>query len=142
MVLKRPQAVLTTPACFPLQPQCQGGWGVYSWSNGTIYLGHWREGLAFGLGVSIDAEEDVVYAGDWDHGMRSELGVAKWNREQRCYAGTWRRDAPDGFGVEFYADGACRWCCCSVCGPRWAFQLPTSASLCSAPLCLSSFSFV
>ena len=66
---------------------CQNGTGTYVWSDGTRYVGSFRDGIQHGQGT-IATVSGASYVGEWEHGNRTGMGTAIYP-DGRVEAGRW-----------------------------------------------------
>ena len=80
------------------------GFGIFSWTDGTVYEGEWINGQQEGRGTLtfVDARQ---YIGDWNGGARHGHGVMQWP-DGREYFGSWAKGQQNGQGTLLYADGS------------------------------------
>ncbi len=69
---------------------CQNGKGTYVWSDGTRYVGSFKNGLQHGQG-SVATIGGASYVGAWDQGKRTGMGTAIYP-DGRVEAGRWAND--------------------------------------------------
>eukprot|EP01043_Picozoa_sp_COSAG02_P026052 COSAG02_NODE_1489_length_12365_cov_22.798793_5_plen_1063_part_00 len=111
------------------------GKGVYTYHNGDVYDGEWREDKPHGKGVVTYAPADdgstEKYVGDWVEGKMHGLGryeyadggiyEGEWVDGQMHgrgslampagdrYEGEWVQDAKEGYGMHVYADNSSKY---------------------------------
>ena len=80
------------------------GFGIFSWTDGTVDEGEWINGQQEGRGTLtfVDARQ---YIGDWNGGARPGHGVMRWP-DGREYFGSWANGQQTGQGTLLYADGS------------------------------------
>lgn len=66
------------------------GYGIYQWADGRKYMGYWNKGKQNGLGVYIVGKDDKVKYGIWEEGKRikwldPETEVALINNREMDY---------------------------------------------------------
>jgi hypothetical protein len=76
------------------------GRGVYTFSNGDVYLGFWKEDRFHGDGIYLFAKGDR-YQGKFTEGRKHGRGVYQY-RSGAVYDGEWLKDRKSGFGMHFY----------------------------------------
>ena len=54
---------------------CINGQGTFTWSNGSIYIGEWKDGRLSGQGTFI-SEDGSMYIGKYKGGLQN--GKGKW----------------------------------------------------------------
>lgn len=80
--------------------------GEGTWTNpeGTTYSGQWQNDLCHGQGA-LKISGTLFYKGAWEAGKREGYGIQTWN-DGRQYEGTWHADRRHGEGVMYYPDGS------------------------------------
>ena len=80
------------------------GFGIQVWSDGSKYIGYWKNDKANGFGRIIHADGDV-YEGDWKDDKAD--GHGKYiHVDGATYEGDWLNDKQHGQGIEIWPDGA------------------------------------
>lgn len=67
---------------------CKNGHGTYVWSDGSRYVGGFRDGLQHGQG-SLAFRNGASYVGGWERGKRTGTGTAIFP-DGRVKAGRWK----------------------------------------------------
>lgn len=80
---------------------CQDGAGLYVYSNGTTYMGFFKNGKRHGPG-QLYFTNDQYYIGNFNQGVKSGLGNYAWD-EDTYYLGEWKNDEFHGKGVYKYS---------------------------------------
>jgi hypothetical protein len=80
------------------------GRGIQIWSDGSKYLGQWRDNKASGKGKLIHQNGDI-YEGDWEFDKPNGFGEY-FRSDGSKYKGFWKNDQQDGKGEEIWADGS------------------------------------
>ena len=80
------------------------GFGIYVWTDGSIYEGMIENGKAHGQGRLIHADGDV-YEGEWDDDKACGKGLYT-HKDGASYEGKWMDDKQHGDGIETWPDGA------------------------------------
>jgi hypothetical protein len=76
---------------------CVNGKGTYIFSNGTIYIGEWKDTLFNGKGV-LTCTDGMVYNGEWKNAKKNGFGSLTYATGQN-YTGYWRNGEFHGQGV-------------------------------------------
>ena len=92
-------------------PACQGSdvskWsncvGNYNFTNGSIYVGEFKDGKYNGQGTLTTANGDK-YVGEWRDGKHHGYGTLIYS-DGTNYVGEWRDGKHHGYGTYAYADG-------------------------------------
>lgn len=79
------------------------GKGIYTWLDGTVYIGYWSNDLEHGYGEKIYANGDV-YRGYWKYGTFDAQGTYVWKNGQ-SYEGQWKDGFEHGYGTKTTASG-------------------------------------
>jgi formylglycine-generating enzyme required for sulfatase activity len=83
---------------------CANGQGTFTYADGSVYVGQWKDGRFHGQGTFYYAD-DSVYAGQWKDNMRD--GGGTYTRPSGSkYVGQWKNDRFDGQGTHTYPDGS------------------------------------
>lgn len=80
------------------------GQGVYTWQDGTVYIGYWHHDQEHGYGEKLYSNGDV-YRGYWRYGAFDNQGVYCW-QDGHKYEGQWQDGFEHGFGTKTTANGA------------------------------------
>jgi len=84
---------------------CDNGFGVKKYQDGTIYIGEWWNDVPSGKGTVIWADGSI-YVGQFIKGLYHGNGTLMNNKEGGAlYIGEFNEDLPDGFGTMFFSDG-------------------------------------
>nr|BCL66210.1 1-phosphatidylinositol-4-phosphate 5-kinase [Volvox reticuliferus] len=80
------------------------GEGKYTWQDGSMYDGSWKDGVRHGIGKYTWAS-GATYHGEWRDGCMS--GVGTWESPDGLsrYQGGWLRDSKHGLGRQVYGSG-------------------------------------
>ncbi|GLI62853.1 hypothetical protein VaNZ11_005581, partial [Volvox africanus] len=80
------------------------GEGKYTWRDGSVFEGSWKEGVRHGIG-KYTWPSGATYHGEWRDGCMS--GVGTWESPDLLsrYQGGWLRDSKHGLGRQVYASG-------------------------------------
>lgn len=73
-----------------VEGDCKSGEGVYLWSNGTQYLGHFERGRQHGTGLLV-MPDGASYEGQWRNGKKHGRGVATYS-DGRVKTGEWKEN--------------------------------------------------
>jgi hypothetical protein len=73
------------------------GFGTYTWPGGKKYQGHWQQNVQSGKGKMLWANGDT-YDGDWLAGKMSGWGTYIYKNKNR-YSGEFLNNLPHGKGV-------------------------------------------
>ena len=79
------------------------GKGVYTYTNGNVYEGRFKDGVKQGEGVFTWADGNV-YDGLWEDDMRNGRGEYRYKNGNR-YVGDWKDNVKNGVGEFFYSSG-------------------------------------
>jgi len=79
------------------------GRGIYTWQDGTVYIGYWNNDLEHGYGEKLYANGDV-YRGYWKYGAFDAQGTYIWKNGQ-MYEGKWKDGFEHGYGTKTTANG-------------------------------------
>nr|BBC28437.1 1-phosphatidylinositol-4-phosphate 5-kinase [Yamagishiella unicocca] len=80
------------------------GVGKYTWPSGATYHGEWRDGSMHGVGTWESADGLSRYQGGWHLGDKHGLGRQVYASGD-VYEGLWKLGYPGGPGRYVYADG-------------------------------------
>ena len=75
----------------------QHGKGVEKWSNGSKFEGEYFEGNKEGFGEFYFADTNATYRGEWQNNVMQGFGTYNW-KDKRQYTGYWLRNMKDGMG--------------------------------------------
>ena len=78
------------------------GEGIFTWTNGDMYNGHWIEGKKNGFGMFKD--KYGLYVGNWKDGKQHGQGTYT-TPAGRKYVGEWKEGKYDGQGTETLSNG-------------------------------------
>ena len=81
---------------------CNMGFGVMKWDDGTIYIGDWWNEIPSGQGTVIWSDGSV-YSGEFKEGMYSGNGTLV--SSQHLYVGEFSEDFPEGHGTMLMTSG-------------------------------------
>jgi hypothetical protein len=68
------------------------------------YEGHWKDGKKCGYGVQTFSDGSV-YEGDFDADLRQGKGIFRWARQGNVYEGEWNLNLRHGRGIQVWVDG-------------------------------------
>lgn len=80
------------------------GEGVYTWPDGSTYVGHVAGGLRHGVGTFVAAGGSPRYEGEWKAGRRHGKGRLEYTGGD-VYEGEWADDVRHGHGMLTHASG-------------------------------------
>lgn len=81
------------------------GYGEMVWPSGDTYKGYWtKEGTMDGNGMYTFADGSR-YIGQFRANRRDGIGTFTWAEDQSMYTGEWRDDMPHGRGQVLYPNG-------------------------------------
>jgi hypothetical protein len=100
-------AASPAPQSFGIAPCPEYGYfrnchGSYTWYDGSIYEGTWKDNQKTGMAVYNDANGDT-YVGEWKSNRRSGEGVYIW-RDGRVWLGQWKDGEPHGRFIQYAPD--------------------------------------
>ena len=95
---------LSTALAGCIKGDCGSGVGTYSYPDGSVYVGQWKNDQFNGQGT-FTYSDGSVYVGQWKNGQRNGQGVYTTSSGSR-YKGQWENDQFDGQGVYHYSDGS------------------------------------
>ena len=80
----------------------RSGMGMYYWEKGSCYIGNWRSGNQYGMGMYISCEENEIrncplgmyYVGEWSSDEKSGKGSCYDRYGNLIYRGTFADDWP------------------------------------------------
>ena len=79
------------------------GWGKYTFMDGKIHIGIFKDGLPNGAGLENYRNGDI-YDGDFKNGARHGKGIMKYP-DGAYYKGTFENGLPVGIGTEVFNNG-------------------------------------
>ncbi|WP_199621331.1 HAD-IIIA family hydrolase [Paenibacillus alkalitolerans] len=79
------------------------GQGIYTWKDGTVYIGFWSKDLEDGYGEKKFANGDI-YRGYWKNGAFDGEGTYIW-KDGETYEGQWEDGLQHGFGTKISSNG-------------------------------------
>ena len=82
---------------------CDNGYGVKKYKDGTMYVGEWWNGEASGQGTVI-WPNGSIYVGEFIKGLYSGEGTLLTNND--FYVGEFDKNIPNGSGSMFMSDGS------------------------------------
>jgi len=85
-----------------LSGNCNNGYGLKKYKDGTIYVGEWWNDTPSGKGTVIWSDGSI-YVGDFSKGMYSGNGTLV--NQQTLYVGEFFKNEPNGFGSLFSNPG-------------------------------------
>ncbi|RZN79047.1 MAG: hypothetical protein EVB11_12935, partial [Winogradskyella sp.] len=80
---------------------CKDGAGFYVYSNGTTYMGFFKNGKSHGPG-QLNFTNNQFYIGNFSNGQKDGLGTYVWDSDTN-YFGEWKNDKYHGKGVYHYS---------------------------------------
>ena len=80
------------------------GRGIQLWTDGSKFIGYWKNGKASGKGKLIHADGDI-YDGFWENDKPNGYGLYI-HQDGTKYEGYWENDKQSGKGKETWPDGA------------------------------------
>jgi formylglycine-generating enzyme required for sulfatase activity len=108
-----------------IKGDCTNGQGTYTYPDGSVYVGKWKNDKFNGQGT-FTYSDGSVYVGQWENSQRNGQGtftysdgsvyVGQWENSQRNgqgtftrpsgskYQGQWKNDKFDGRGIYIYPD--------------------------------------
>ena len=107
-------------------PSTTDGYAVYTWDDGSVYAGQWKDGSYDGYGwllykdISVYAGEfsngkahgyvvfedkAIQYAGEYDEYRRTGYGVCTFKDSGGTYVGHFSNGVQDGYGVSYDKNG-------------------------------------
>ena len=81
---------------------CNNGYGIKKYNDGTLYIGDWWNDLPSGNGTTI-WPDGSIYVGEFIEGAYNGRGTHFTN--QNLYVGEFKNDAPNGKGTLFMNTG-------------------------------------
>jgi len=87
-----------------LDGNCEDGYGVYQYEDGTRYEGYWSYGFRDGFGMQIMPNGDT-YIGQFDLDHYNGNGTYTWAENGNKYIGHWQKSNRQGIGTYISADG-------------------------------------
>ncbi len=88
-----------------LDGNCEDGYGVYLYSDGTRYEGYWEAGMRHGFGTQIMPSGNT-YMGQFEYDYFSGNGTYTWADDGTKYIGHWQMNNRQGLGTYINADGS------------------------------------
>ena len=73
------------------------GLGVFSYKDGSVYKGQWKDGKREGKGKMTD-DNGTIYEGEWKNDRYHGKGRLTDNRNETIYEGEWQNDRYHGKG--------------------------------------------
>ena len=87
-----------------IEGNCYDGHGTYTWSDGAVYEGDWKDDLRHGDGTMIYFNEEAKYVGEWINNKKHGQGVYYYGDGSR-HEGAWKNAIQHGQGTEFNSKG-------------------------------------
>ena len=85
-----------------IKGDCTNGQGTYTYSDGSVYVGLWKNDKFNGQGT-FTYSDGSVYVGQWENSQR--YGQGTFTRPSGSkYQGQWKNDKFDGKGIYIYPD--------------------------------------
>lgn len=83
------------------------GYGQYIWSNGSSYVGYFKDGFKHGKGKWKMSKGTVsnTYEGEYYNDVKQGEGVFRW-ASGNVYVGRYKNDERDGYGEMIWTDGS------------------------------------
>ena len=75
-----------------------------TYSDGTIYVGHWKGDKRHGYGEMKYAHGGTTYKGEFRSGLKEGQGLYTWV-DGAWYNGTFKKDRENGFGTYHFSNG-------------------------------------
>ena len=96
--------ILTSPTLIAqcVSGNCDNGYGVKKYKDGTMYVGEWWNGQASGQGTVI-WPDGSIYVGEFIKGLYSGEGTLL--TEKKFYVGEFHKNLPNGSGSMFMNEG-------------------------------------
>jgi len=95
---------------------CENGYGIYIFSEGSRYVGEYKYGKKNGLGT-YTWTNGSKYVGEWKDGKINGHGTKTWDSDEGYYVGEWKdgkwhgeaiyQGVVDGFDFAFSFVGVC-----------------------------------
>ena len=86
-----------------VQGNCANGQGVYTWPDGSKYVGQWKDDKRNGQGT-LTLSSGEKYVGQWKDDKRNGQGTNTWPSGQK-YVGQYKDDKKNGQGTHTWPDG-------------------------------------
>lgn len=87
----------------------QNGLGIFNYTNGDVYKGHFKDGVSHGHGIlrkgNFNTTTASVYIGEWISGSKNGYGVMDDIMAGEKYIGDWCDNKKHGSGVIVTSDG-------------------------------------
>ena len=87
-------------------------------TNGSKYVGEWKDNMKHGKGEQHYSQTDQLYDGDWAFGKRNGFGTLS-KLDKKIYVGGWKDDKRSGKGMNYFSDSEFydgEWECGKRCG--------------------------
>ena len=103
------ESVCFNPCCCNIadkprkKPPNTHGYRKYTFNNGDVYEGEWKEGVKEGYGKYTSKDGDV-YEGGWKGGVREGHGKMTYENGD-VYEGKWKGGVREGYGEYTFKDG-------------------------------------
>jgi hypothetical protein len=82
---------------------CTDGFGIYTFANGSKYIGDWKNGQREGHGYIIWSD-GTFYNGDWKNDKFEGYGYCSWPDGDK-YIGQWTNGERTGYGIYTFKSG-------------------------------------
>lgn len=96
-----PSIGFALPKCGNTLHNCTG---TYTWENGDVYDGDWRNNKKHGVGTYYYKKSGNEYDGDWKNNKKHGFGTFYWNDGDK-YVGYYLNDKRHGKGRYTYKNG-------------------------------------
>jgi formylglycine-generating enzyme required for sulfatase activity len=87
-----------------IKGDCSNGQGTYTYPDGSIYVGQWKNDKFNGQGT-FSYSDGSVYTGQWENSQRNGQGTFTRLSGSK-YLGHWKNDQFDGQGIYIYRDNS------------------------------------
>ena len=84
---------------------CHNGKGIYTWDDGDVYDGEWKDGMRNGYGIKLVAGTAERYEGQFKNDAKHGRGTYTYESGNK-YEGDWLDDQKSGQGVMTRPDGS------------------------------------
>ncbi|MCW8906852.1 MAG: hypothetical protein OQL28_06360 [Sedimenticola sp.] len=87
-----------------VEGDCTNGQGSFSYQNGALYRGDFKNGKRHGIGT-YDYESGNRYHGEWRNAERTGYGIFYWAKDGEKYVGQFKNGKRHGQGTYYYKSG-------------------------------------